>query len=182
MKKTVLFLAIITLLSCSGSDDSSSVDQPSNNFFKVNNTSYILTNGNINKQSSGDDTVFFITLTNAEVSTNAEGTQAIIPNELTHLATFTIVKHNSTNNQLPTGTFNFKGEYGFDAYTIQDNIIVEGGKITSKNVVSNESDLINQDGRIIVTKTEDGYNFNFNLTTSLGIIHGQYTGSVTKNY
>lgn len=182
MKKIVLFLVTMTLLSCSGSDDTPSVNEPnSNNFFKVNNTTYNLTDANINKQPLGDGTVFFITLTNAEVSINAEGTQAVISDDLTHLASFTLYMHEATN-QLPTGTFNFKGNYGFDAYSIQDNIVVEGGKITSKNVVSNESDLINQDGRIIITKTGETYNFNFNLTTSLGIIQGQYTGSVTKNY
>ncbi|MDV6169505.1 hypothetical protein R1T16_13800 [Flavobacterium sp. DG1-102-2] len=181
MKKIVLFLFTLTLLSCSGSDDSSSVEQLNNNLFKINSTTYGLTNANINRQPLGDGTVFFITLTNAEVSTSADGTQAIVADNLTHLASFTLVMHDAMN-QLPTGTFNFKGNYGFDAYSIQDNIVVEGGKITSRNVVSNESDLINQDARIIITKTGDTYNFNFNLTTSLGIIQGQYTGSATKNY
>lgn len=170
------------VLSCSGSDDSSNVDQSnSNNFFKVNTNTYTLTNANINRQPLGDGTVFYITLTNAEVSTSVDGTQAIISDDLTHLASFTVYMHDATN-QLPTGTFNFKGNYGFDAYSIQDNIVVEGGKIMSRNVVSNESDLLNQDARIIITKTGDNYNFNFNLTTSLGIIQGQYTGSATKNY
>lgn len=182
MKHFLLFITTFLLLSCSGSDDNSSINQPSNNnFFKVNTTTYNLTNANINKQPLGDGTVFYITLTNAEVSTSADGTQAVIPDNLTHLAGFTLLMHDATN-QLPTGTFNFKGNYGFDAYSIQDNIVAEGGKITSKNVVSNESDLINQDARIIITKTGDTYNFNFNLTTSLGIIQGQYTGSATKNY
>jgi hypothetical protein len=170
------------LLSCSGSDDNSSIDQPSNNnFFKVNNTTYSLTNANINKQLLGEGTVFYITLTNAEVSTSSDGTQAVISDNLTHLASFTLYMHEATN-QLPKGTFNFKGNYGFDAYSIQDNIVVEGGKIMSRNVVSNESDIVNQDARIIITKTGETYNFNFNLTTSLGIIQGQYTGSATKNY
>jgi|GEM_PF-5006971 len=169
------------MLSCSGSDEGSNINQPATNFFKVNSTSYNLTNANINKQPLGDGTLFSITLTNAEVSTNAEGTQAIIADNLTHLASFTLHMHDVTN-QLPTGTFNFKGNYGFDAYSIQDNIVVEDGKITSRNVVSNESDLINQDARIIISKTGDTYNFNFNLTTSLGIIQGQYTGEVNKNY
>ena len=182
MKHSLLLLTTFLLLSCSGSDDSQSIDKPnSNNFFKVNNSTYSLTNANINKQPLGDGTVFYITLTNAEVSINADGTQAFISDDLTHLASFTIYMHEATN-QLPTGTFNFKGNYGFNAYSIQDNIVVEGVKITSRNVVSNESDLVNQDARLIITKTGDTYNFNFNLTTSLGIIQGQYTGVVTKNY
>lgn len=153
MKKLIVLITLILTLSCSGSDDNSSIDQPnSNNFFKVNSTTYSLTNANITKQPLGDSTVFTITLANAEISTNAEGTQAIIADNLTHLASFTIVMHDITN-QLPTGTFNFKGNYGFDAYSIQDNIVLEGGKITSRNVISNESDLINQDARIIITKT-----------------------------
>lgn len=181
MEKIVLFLVIMTLLSCSGSNDSSSVDQPNNNFFKFNSTTYSITSANISKQSSGDGTVFFINLRNAEVSASSDGIQAVIPDKLTHLASFTLDMHYVTN-QLPTGTFNFQGNYGFDAYSIHDNIVVEAGQIISKNVVSNESDLINQDARIIITKTGDTYNFNFNLTTSLGIIQGQDTGSATKNY
>lgn len=180
--KNFIFLSLVFILfSCSGNDDNSSVDQPSNNFFKVNNITYNLTNANITKQPLGDGTIFSITLANAEISTNPEGTQAIIASNLTHLASFTLYIHNGAN-QLPTGTFNFKGNYGFDAYSIQDNIVVEGGKIILRNVASNESDLINQDARIIITKTGDSYNFNFNLTTSLGIIKGQYTGTATKNY
>lgn len=89
---------------------------------------------------------------------------------------------NSFLNQLPTGTFNFQGNYGFEAYSIQNNIVVDNGEITSRNVLSNQSDLINQDGRIIVTKTGENYNFNFNLLTSLGVIQEQYTEAVTKNY
>ncbi|MHA3786847.1 hypothetical protein ACX0HA_01455 [Flavobacterium hauense] len=182
MKKLAVLITIILTLGCSGSDDNLNVNEEnSNNFFKVNNNTYSLTNANINKQPLGDGTVYYITLTNAEVSTNADGTQAVISNDLTHLASFTLYIHEGAN-QLPTGTFNFKGNYGFDAYSIQDYIVVEDGKIMSRNVVSNESDLINQDARIIITKTGDTYNFNFNLTTSLGIIQGQYTGLVTKNY
>jgi hypothetical protein len=181
MKHFLLFIIASLVVGCSGSDEDLSVDQSGNNFFKVNSNTYILSNANINKQPLGDGTVFFITLTNAEVSISTDGTQAVIPDNLTHIASFTLLMHDETN-QLPTGTFHFKGNYGFDAYSIQDNIVVEGGKITSRNVVSNESDLINQDARIIITKTGDTYNFNFNLTTSLGIIQGQYTGSATKNY
>ncbi|MEL1246132.1 hypothetical protein AAEO56_17800 [Flavobacterium sp. DGU11] len=181
MKKIVLILSAVLAFGCSGSDDSSDINQSTNNFFKVNNTTYSITNANINKQSSGDGTVFFITLTNAEVSTSSDGMHAVIPDNLTHLASFTLDMH-SVTNQLPTGTFNFQGDYGFDAYSIQDNIIVEAGQIISKNVVSDESDFINQDGRIIITRTGDNYNFNFNLVTSLGLIQGQYTGDVTKNY
>jgi len=180
MKQIILLVTAFIILSCSDSDESS-INQLADNFFKVNTTSYNLTNANITKQPLGDGTVFSITLANAEISTNVDGTQAIIADNLTHLASFTLLMHDVTN-QLPTGTFNFKGNYGFDSYSIQDNIVVEGGKITSRNVVSNESDLINQDARIIITRNGDNYNFNFNLTTSLGIIQGQYTGSVTKNY
>ena len=177
MKNFILLSLVFVLFSCSGSDDSSPLNQPNvNNFFKINGTTYPLTNANIIRQALGEDTVFGITLTNAEITDNG-----VIPEELTHLASFTLHMH-STLSQLPTGTFNFQGNYGFDAYSIQDNIVVENGEITSRNVLSNQSDLINQDGRIIITKTGENYNFNFNLLTSSGVVQGQYTGVVTKNY
>lgn len=177
MKNFILLSLVFVLFSCSGSDDSSPVNQPdSNNFFKINGTTYALTNAHIDRQTLGEDTIFTIALTNAEI-TNSE----VIPEGLTHLASFTLHMHSSLN-QLPTGTFNFQGNYGFDAYSIQDNIVVENGEITSRNVLSNQSDLVNQDGRIIITKIGENYNFNFNLLTSLGVIQGQYTGAVTKNY
>ena len=177
MKIILLLSLVLVLFSCSGSDDNSAVNQPdNNNFFKINDTTYLLTNAHISMQTLGEDTIFGITLTNAEITDSG-----VIPEELTHLASFTLHMH-STLSQLPSGTFNFQGNYGFDAYSIQDNIIVEGGEITSRNVLSNQSDLLNQDGRIVITKTGENYNFNFNLLTSLGIIKGQYTGVITKNY
>ncbi|RDI10249.1 hypothetical protein [Flavobacterium sp. AG291] len=187
MKKIVQFLSVLLIVSCSGSDESPVTNQQGTNFFKVNNTVYPIKHVYIlaTKYSDLDFAGYNIILTDGEISTNHDfdGVESF-SDSMTHAASF-FVMFDEPLTTIPKGTFKYNSSPGtrdLASYGIVDNIVVEGGEIASSNIVSKQSDLIGENGRIIITENTVDTNINFNLVTTVGQIQGQFTGTVKTNF
>lgn len=185
MKHFLFLISLFLLIGCSGSDDGNTLSQPdTNNFFKVNGMTYPLTHALVHQilNSNGDYSGFALIISNGSIvvdDTPALIRTQVVSNDVTQLAVFGF-DYDYELNQLPTGTFNYNQSGKFIGYSIADNVTVNNEEISSMNIISNTNDLVNNEGRVIITMVGDIYNVNFNLVTTLGLIQGQYTGAITK--
>lgn len=184
MKTTTYFrLLIITLIaySCSSNDDSNNEPNQTNSF-SINGTNYELENAYIIKTELNNNTIYAITLTKGEILTMGNGqNETTYSNDFSHSFSFGFQYNNGILSELPIGTYEYDANGVFNVTNIKDQYVIENNLAMSYNNVFNQSDIVANEGRIIIAKLSDGnYNFNFNFVTALGQINGSYTGSTTE--
>ena len=182
MKKILLFIAFLFLLSCS-SDDNSSSDGNSQNL-KFNNINYSFDKVYVVK---GQD-YYLVWITQGSMSFDFSNpqTQYTYSPDFKRMMVFIF---NSSSSSLSSGTHGFEiipaNEYSFDnAIDFLDDCQIENGQLTSYDTVFSHNDNTSTQSRVVITKFDnDRYSFDFNVITTAGILTGTYAGTIIKaNY
>lgn len=170
MKKLLLLLSFATLLSCSSSDENQTSTQSSNknNFVTLNGTKYYFDKIKITRNANDGFVSFWIDMqdtpmTNRLVLSLGYFKSNSVPSD--HYYDLLPVTYPYNGNSASLKSFYLRKYSTNDTYS----------------VISNESDIIGKQARVIITKNSDtNYNFDINLVTTLGTINGSCSGEAEK--
>jgi len=170
MKKILLILSFAILLSCSSSDENEISTPPSskNNFVTLNETKYYFDKIKITRDANDGFVIFWIDMqdtptTNRLVLSLGYFKSNSVPSD--HYYDLTPLTYPYKGNSASLKSFYLRKYKGDGTYS----------------VISNESDIIGKQARVIITRNSDtNYNFDINFVTNLGTISGSCSGEAEK--
>lgn len=170
MKKLLLILSFVTLLSCSSSDENqiSTPTSSKNNFVTLNGTKYYFDKIKITRDANDGFVIFWIDMSDTP---------------LTNRLSFSLgyFKSNSVPSDHYYDLIQLTYPYKGNSSSLKSFYLRKYNGDGSYSVISNESDIIGKQARVIVTKNSDtNYNFDINFVTNLGTINGSCSGEVEK--
>ncbi|PIF69462.1 hypothetical protein [Flavobacterium sp. 2] len=169
MKKFLLLLSILTVLSCSSDDGKTS--EPSsnkNNFVAQNNTKYYFDKIKVTRNANDGFVTFWIEM---------------LDTPLTNRLVFSLgyFKSNSVPSDHYYDLSPITYPYSGNSASLKSFYLRKYNSDGTYSVISNDSDIIGKQARVIITRnTDTNYNFDINFVTTLGIITGSCSGEVEK--
>lgn len=170
MKKLLLLLSFIFIFSCSSSDDSKTSEQSSNknSFVTLNGTKYYFDKIKITRNANDGFVTFGIDMQNTPKT-----------NQL--FLSLGYFKSNSVPADHYYDLLPVTYPYNANSQSLKSFYLRKYNTNGTYSVISNHSDIINKQGRVIITRNSDtNYNFDINFVTTLGTINGSCSGEVEK--
>jgi hypothetical protein len=169
MKKLIILLSFLTVLSCS-SDDNKTSEQSANknNFVTLNGTKYYFDKIKITRNANDGFVIFGIDLQDTA---------------MTNRLFFSLgyFKSNSVPSDYYYDLLQATYPYSGNSASLKSFYLRKYNANGTYSVISNDSDIIGKQARVIITRNSDtNYNFDINFVTALGTVSGSYSGEVEK--